>query len=384
MNLLYVGTASYDDVVSRERQTSEFVKLGVSISSLDVANNIDVANYDDMREAVYSADIVLVGGGNTLYALDRWDRVGLSDLLRDAARRGTVMAGGSAGAICWFDGGHSDSMDPATHRRAYRPRNAVGGRSRDGDCDYDSSSIESIDRVQNDDEDQESGISNDPSHDDGGRGAATATGHGGTGKDEDATTTTATMTTTTRRRPSPKRTISLDETSMVIDAEGDGVIADEDVVGRAATATSDWEYIRVGGLGIFPGLVCPHHDCIQSNGVLRSSDFSSMMAARYPHEIGIGIDNHAALVFDGDEYRVLSMPGVSNSRIRHEVGKVPGVWIHRVDDDGIVRTARCPRVGRVSDLLQALRDPAAHPRHDERVELCRRKNPQPEGIFSKM
>lgn len=29
---------------------------------------------------------------------------------------GAVLTGGSAGAICWFDGGHSDSMDPATYK----------------------------------------------------------------------------------------------------------------------------------------------------------------------------------------------------------------------------------------------------------------------------
>jgi len=30
-----------------------------------------------------------------------------------------VIAGGSAGAICWFDGGHSDSMDPCTYKNTF-------------------------------------------------------------------------------------------------------------------------------------------------------------------------------------------------------------------------------------------------------------------------
>ena len=40
----------------------------------------------------------------------------MDKLLRVASERGAVMVGGSAGAICWFDGGHSDSLDPTTVR----------------------------------------------------------------------------------------------------------------------------------------------------------------------------------------------------------------------------------------------------------------------------
>jgi dipeptidase E len=66
----------------------------------------------DLEEAVQKAHVILVSGGNTLYAVDRWRMLGLDGLLKDAAERGVVMTGGSAGCICWFDGGHSDSMDP--------------------------------------------------------------------------------------------------------------------------------------------------------------------------------------------------------------------------------------------------------------------------------
>merc|ERR1712241_1406179 len=57
---------------------------------------------------------ILVSGGNTLYACDKWKSLGLGPLLKAAEVRGAVMCGGSAGAICWFDAGHSDSADPAT------------------------------------------------------------------------------------------------------------------------------------------------------------------------------------------------------------------------------------------------------------------------------
>ncbi len=56
------------------------------------------------------ADIIYVGGGNTLKMMRRWRRLGVDALLRSAHGRGAVLCGVSAGAICWFDSGHSDSM----------------------------------------------------------------------------------------------------------------------------------------------------------------------------------------------------------------------------------------------------------------------------------
>ena len=63
-----------------------------------------------IREKILSADIVYVGGGNTLLMMRVWRRLGVDALLRSAYEQGTVLSGISAGAICWFDSGHSDSM----------------------------------------------------------------------------------------------------------------------------------------------------------------------------------------------------------------------------------------------------------------------------------
>lgn len=43
------------------------------------------------------------------------------------------------------------------------------------------------------------------------------------------------------------------------------------------TNISPWEYVRVPCLGLLPGLVCPHYDRVQSNGVLRATDFQGML-----------------------------------------------------------------------------------------------------------
>ena len=51
-------------------------------------------------------------------------------------------------------------------------------------------------------------------------------------------------------------------------ASQDGPV--EDASGLSPDAPpKDWKYIRVSGLGLLPGLLCPHHDRTQSNGVLR-------------------------------------------------------------------------------------------------------------------
>lgn len=55
-------------------------------------------------------DVFYVGGGDTANLLVLWRRHGLDVLLRDAWSRGAVMAGVSAGMLCWFNGGITDSF----------------------------------------------------------------------------------------------------------------------------------------------------------------------------------------------------------------------------------------------------------------------------------
>ena len=100
------------------------------------------------------------------------------------------------------------------------------------------------------------------------------------------------------------------------------------------------------------------------------------MMKRHPYEVGIGIDNFAALEFDGANFRVLTMLGETSPTIKDIVSKVPGVWINYVDDHGTVHSKRCPRAGKVADLLQMLKDPAKHRLMDNQVDVCRKKNPQ--------
>ncbi len=64
----------------------------------------------EIRKKILAADIIYVGGGNTLMMMRVWRRLGVDKLLDRAYKNGAVLCGVSAGSICWFDSGHSDSM----------------------------------------------------------------------------------------------------------------------------------------------------------------------------------------------------------------------------------------------------------------------------------
>ena len=277
VRLLYLGTAMYDLPKYKEAQTRRFSELGVAVDELQMA--CATPSEDTVAAALDAADVVLVSGGNTLYAVDRWLRCELVPPLRRAVERGCVLCGGSAGAICWFDGGHSDSMDPDTYREAM-----LGGRG----------------------------------------------------------------------------------------------LADPDVGGGVPAQPKRWDYIRVDGLGLLPGLLCPHHDRVQSNGVLRADDFDRMLR-RHPGETGVCIDHHAALVVDGKRYRVFTLderPGSLRPDGTCGSGLVPGgvpaIWIKRVlgtrsaadaaGEDVPIEARVLPPEGRLDDVAVAAASIVADPR----------------------
>ena len=63
----------------------------------------------DLERHIAKQDIVFVGGGNTKSMLAVWREWGLDKILKSAYERGVIMSGVSAGAICWFDQGLTDS-----------------------------------------------------------------------------------------------------------------------------------------------------------------------------------------------------------------------------------------------------------------------------------
>jgi dipeptidase E len=63
----------------------------------------------DLRSYLLAQDVIYVGGGNTKSMLAVWREWSLPEILREAWESGIVLAGISAGAICWFEQGVTDS-----------------------------------------------------------------------------------------------------------------------------------------------------------------------------------------------------------------------------------------------------------------------------------
>jgi peptidase E len=66
----------------------------------------------DLRDLVRSQDVIVVGGGNTANMLAIWRVHGFDVILREAWGQGIVLTGWSAGMICWFEAGVTDSFGP--------------------------------------------------------------------------------------------------------------------------------------------------------------------------------------------------------------------------------------------------------------------------------
>ncbi len=65
-----------------------------------------------LRELALSQDVIYVSGGNTANALAIWRAHGFDEILREAWEAGAVLAGWSAGMLCWFEAGVTDSFGP--------------------------------------------------------------------------------------------------------------------------------------------------------------------------------------------------------------------------------------------------------------------------------
>jgi dipeptidase E len=66
----------------------------------------------DLRELALAHDVILVPGGNTANAIAIWRAHGFDAILRDAWQEGVLLTGWSAGMICWFEHGVTDSFGP--------------------------------------------------------------------------------------------------------------------------------------------------------------------------------------------------------------------------------------------------------------------------------
>jgi len=102
--ICFLPTASGDDNLYKLNFYRAFSKLNCKTSHIDLFSRTE-----NLEEKVLSQDIIFVGGGNTKSMLAVWKEWNLNNILQDAYKNGIVMSGVSAGAICWFDNGITDS-----------------------------------------------------------------------------------------------------------------------------------------------------------------------------------------------------------------------------------------------------------------------------------
>lgn len=106
---LFIPTASSDDLTYVSNFEKVYgLKLGCKTHSLLLLD--PHITQKEIRKKILQSDIIYVGGGNTLKLMRRWRFLGVDQLLKQATKNNTVLAGSSAGALCWASFGHSDSM----------------------------------------------------------------------------------------------------------------------------------------------------------------------------------------------------------------------------------------------------------------------------------
>lgn len=106
--LLYLPTASADSATSTLSWYRNCAPLNVEPS--DQASFIASTRQDRSWEEVFlSVDGIVCSGGNTLNQQAIWKAQGIDVVLRQAWDRGIVLGGASAGSLCWFEEGTTDS-----------------------------------------------------------------------------------------------------------------------------------------------------------------------------------------------------------------------------------------------------------------------------------
>lgn len=92
---------SYYDIISKN-----FKAFGCKCQHL---SDRDLVDLNQVKQKIEKANIIYVGGGNTIRLMQKWRKYGIDKMIVQAGRRGAVLCGVSAGAICWCHYGNSDS-----------------------------------------------------------------------------------------------------------------------------------------------------------------------------------------------------------------------------------------------------------------------------------
>lgn len=104
----FMMTATGDDAAYISRSYESMSELSVDVTHLSLFPQPN----EDVEKRLLEADLVWVGGGSVANLLAVWKLHKVDEVLKGAWEKGVVLSGVSAGSICWFIGGTTDSFGP--------------------------------------------------------------------------------------------------------------------------------------------------------------------------------------------------------------------------------------------------------------------------------
>tara|TARA_B100000575_G_scaffold130037_1_gene103630 strand:+ start:3173 stop:3862 length:690 start_codon:yes stop_codon:yes gene_type:complete len=132
----FLATATKDEQKKIDLFYKRFENIGSELSHFNLTSNVD-----GFSEWMLSKDIIYIGGGNTVFMLDIWKKNKLESIFIDSYKKGIILSGVSAGAVCWFDWILSDSVGPG-----FNPLRGINIIS--GSCTPHSSNLERINQFE--------------------------------------------------------------------------------------------------------------------------------------------------------------------------------------------------------------------------------------------
>ncbi len=124
-NALFIGTASHDSMP----YFNSFRKTYTSVFDIKAEVALMVYGEMDMQKIagkIENADCIYIGGGDTLYMLEKWKELGVDKMILKAYEQGKIICGLSAGAICWFADMYTDSEIMRGKSNEYAMRKGLG------------------------------------------------------------------------------------------------------------------------------------------------------------------------------------------------------------------------------------------------------------------
>ncbi len=106
--ICFMGAATGDNpaTITAWYAVCEDLPMRPYVQKVYVASYTETKTFEDN---LLSMDAIVVGGGNTLNMMAIWKAQGIDTVLRKAYDKGIILSGGSAGSLCWFQGGTTDS-----------------------------------------------------------------------------------------------------------------------------------------------------------------------------------------------------------------------------------------------------------------------------------